>query len=320
MKTIKIDFVDFWSNFDKQNNTITNLLKERYNVEISDNPDYIFYSTFGNKYLDYNCVKIFYTGECLVPDFNLCDYAIGFDHIQFGDRYIRVPLYELFQYRSKYNSIINNEVPIKEKTAFCGFVVSNDQGMKEREQMFNLLCSYKKVDSGGRYLNNIGGRIEDKLAFDQSHKFSLTFENCSQIGYTTEKIVEAFAAGSIPIYYGNPEIGKEFNSRAFVNIHDFNSLEDAVNRIIEIDTNDNEYERVKSEPIIVGARKDLNEFKVFLYSIFDQPLDEARRRPYNTCIVQKEAAQKLIRNYENILGARIKFIKSCLRRIKNKSF
>lgn len=316
-KKIKIDFVDFFRGFDKENNQFTNILRERYDVEISDSPDYIFYSTFDKNFLDYDCVKIYFTGECIVPDFNLCDYAMAFDHINFGDRYLRVPLYEVLHYKSKYQILIDGTVPEKEKTDFCGFVVSNDQGMKERQQMFNLLSTYKKVDSGGRYMNNIGGLVKDKLAFDQSHKFSLTFENCSHRGYTTEKIVEAFAAGAIPIYYGNPEIGKEFNTKAFVNIHEFASLEDAVKRIIEIDQNGDLYKQIKAEPIISGARKDDRELRAFLYNIFDQPLEGARRRPHNTRITEREDDFKLVRKYESIMGKRIKRVKALFRRIKN---
>lgn len=316
-KKIKINFVDFFRGFDKENNQFTNILRERYDVEISDTPDYIFYSTFGKHFLDFDCVKIYFTGECIVPDFNLCDYAMAFDHIVFGDRYLRVPLYEVLHYKPKYQTLIDGTIPQKEKTAFCGFVVSNDQGMKERQQMFELLSAYKKVDSGGRYMNNIGGPVKDKLAFDQSHKFSLTFENCSHVGYTTEKIVEAFAAGAIPIYCGNPEIGKEFNTKAFVNIHDFDSLEDAVKRIIEIDQNDELYRQIKAEPIITGARKDDSELRAFLYNIFDQPVEEARRRPHNTRIEERESDFKLVRKYENLFGRRIKRVKALFRRIKN---
>ena len=316
-KKIKINFVDFFRGFDKENNQFTQILRERYDVEISNTPDYIFFSTFGKHFLDYDCVKIYYTGECIVPDFNLCDYAMAFDHINFGDRYLRVPLYELFQYKQRYQTLIDGTIPAKSKTDFCGFVVSNDQGMKERLEMFKLLSAYKKVDSGGRYMNNIGGPVKDKLAFDQSHKFSLTFENCIHRGYTTEKIVEAFAAGAIPIYYGNPEIGKEFNTKAFVNIHDFASLEDAVKRVIEIDQNDELYKQMKAEPIITGARKDDSELRAFLYAIFDQPLEAARRRPFNTRISERETDFKLVRKYDNLIGKRIKRVKALIRRFKN---
>lgn len=34
----------------------------------------------------YDCIKIFFTGEEQSPDFNIADYAVGYDDIRFGDR------------------------------------------------------------------------------------------------------------------------------------------------------------------------------------------------------------------------------------------
>jgi len=50
-KTIKINFRYFWGGFDPENNFFTNLLRKIYNVEISDNPDYIFYSVYPDIYI-----------------------------------------------------------------------------------------------------------------------------------------------------------------------------------------------------------------------------------------------------------------------------
>ena len=101
MKTIKIKYVDFnvGLGFDPNNNEIINALSKRYNVVQCDDPDYIFYSVFGLDHLKYDCIRIFYTGECYTPDFNECDYAMGFDRLSFGDRYLRLPLYRLFRFR-----------------------------------------------------------------------------------------------------------------------------------------------------------------------------------------------------------------------------
>ncbi|MDU9760969.1 fucosyltransferase, partial [Helicobacter pylori] len=55
---------------------------------------------FGNpleqarKILSYqNTKRVFYTGENEAPNFNLFDYAIGFDELDFNNRYLRMPLY-----------------------------------------------------------------------------------------------------------------------------------------------------------------------------------------------------------------------------------
>ena len=44
----------------------------------------IFYSCMGKEVLKYNGIKIFLTGECITPDLEICDYAMGIDHFQFG--------------------------------------------------------------------------------------------------------------------------------------------------------------------------------------------------------------------------------------------
>lgn len=45
-KTIKINFKDFFEGFDPERNYFTDTLREMYEVEISDNPDYMFYSVY----------------------------------------------------------------------------------------------------------------------------------------------------------------------------------------------------------------------------------------------------------------------------------
>ena len=118
----------------------------------------------------------------------------------------------------------------------------------------NQICSfaigskYKKVDSGGRYLNNVGGPVPDKLDFIKEYKFTMSFENSSYPGYTTEKIIEPMFVRSIPVYWGNPNIATEFNPGSFINLHDFVTVDEAIQRIIEIDQDDELYNRMISAP------------------------------------------------------------------------
>lgn len=289
-KTVKIKFVDFWGHWNQENNFLINCLKKKYDVEISDNPDYIFFSNFNSKFdhMKYNhCVKIFYTQENLCPDFNYADYAIGFDNIQFEDRYLKYPIYYIPErYQEKWELMTEKHKNITNKLyerEFCSFVVSNRDADPMRENFFRLLCQYKKVDSGGRYLNNLehSKGVKDKLEFEKKHKFSLCFENSSHPGYVTEKIIEAFAAKTIPIYWGDPDIEKIFNPNSFINLNHFSSLEEAVDKIKELDNNKQKYLDYLKEPALMiednwkEKQKDLEEF---LYHIFDQPLEQAKRR------------------------------------------
>ena len=57
-KKIKIDFSDFWGGYNKTDNYFYNLLKEDFDVEISSNPDFLFFS-FYIEYFDHSHTSIF---------------------------------------------------------------------------------------------------------------------------------------------------------------------------------------------------------------------------------------------------------------------
>lgn len=243
---VKIDFADFSRGFDKGNNYFLNLLKERFDVEVSDDPDFLLYAPFGQEHRKYKCIKIFYTGENIRPNFNECDYAFSFDHLD-SDRHYRLPFYVLMGDVSKLIVKPPVEEIIQTKKKFCNFVYSNDRA-KERIEFFHLLSKYKKVDAGGKVLNNIGYQVADKLSFLNKYKFTISFENSSFPGYTTEKIIQPMMANSIPIYWGNELVGNEFNEHSFINVHRFKNFEEAIERIIEIDQNDDLYRKILAEP------------------------------------------------------------------------
>lgn len=318
-KNIKIKFVDFYKGFNKENNEFVEVLSQKYNVIQTDEPDYIIYSCFGYEHLKYDCIRIFYTGECITPNFNECDYAIGFDRLEFSDRYIRIPLYMLFQYKKDYmglrkRSAFTND-DLKCKSEFCSFVYSNCFAQDKRTEMFDKLSQYKKVNSGGRYRNNIGGAVADKKEFQSKHKFSIAFENTSYDGYSTEKIVEAFAARTIPIYYGDPRIAEDFNPKSFVNCHDFTSLEAVIERIKEIDCNDKLYLEMINEVPLMDV-KDTGLLCNFLFHIFDQEYKDAFRRPCSATTISSEKAILRHSFYETWIHNNIQKIRNQIIRIK----
>ena len=161
-KKIKINFSDWWSGFDKTDNYFYNLLNEEFDVEISNNPDFLFFSLFGQGHLEYNCKKIFYTGENIAPPLDYCDYAFSFDYLD-NDRNYRLPHYLLYDgyYDLQKPKIIDESLTNRK---FCNFIVSNG-ACPERNSFYNELSKYKKVDSGGRFSNNIGYAVDNKVKF-----------------------------------------------------------------------------------------------------------------------------------------------------------
>jgi alpha(1,3/1,4) fucosyltransferase len=133
---------------------------------------------------------------------------------------------------------------LRSRTRFCNFVCSNWRCLT-RNRFFQLLSKYKSVDAGGKLFNNIGSDIgrgmSAKLEFIQQYKFTIAFENESYPGYTTEKIYEALFANTLPIYWGDPRVDVDFNPASFLNYHDYGSLEALLERVIEVDQNNELY-------------------------------------------------------------------------------
>jgi hypothetical protein len=253
---LKVDFVDFGF-IDKCNNFFVNLLSNHYTVVIADKPDVLFYADSGNSHLHrlYNCKRIFWTGESTKPDFNVCDYALTPQEIS-HPRHCRLPYY-VVGCECNAEDLIKMpgeaEATLKQNRHGCSVVISNiGRRTQYRASFLGKLQNHILVFSGGKSLNNIGGPIppggNSKHEFLCKHRFNLCFENKSMPGYTTEKIVEAMWARSIPIYWGEPNIGREFNTKSFINVQDFPNEKECFRRIAEIETDDDAYLEMLSVP------------------------------------------------------------------------
>jgi len=247
--TLKINFGFFWEGFDKKDNYFTRLLSRRFAVVISENPDfYLFTHSYYNgqrDYLKYNCHRIFLGWENIRADWNVCDYVLDSDFYRDNMRHKRYPMW--VSYGVEQLCQPKNSEKFTAKKKFCCMLVSNPKA-KERIAFFHKLSQYKKVDSAGRFLNNIGYSVDNKMEFIKDYKFVISFENSSYPGYTTEKLIEPMFANSIPVYWGNPDVAIDFNTKSFVNINDFKSYDEAIKYIIELDNDDDKYLAMASEP------------------------------------------------------------------------
>ncbi|WP_187841208.1 glycosyltransferase family 10 domain-containing protein [Helicobacter pylori] len=255
------------------------ILSQRYTITLHQNPnepsDLVFGSPIGSarKILSYqNTKRVFYTGENEVPNFNLFDYAIGFDELDFRDRYLRMPLYyaslhykaesvndTTAPYKIKDNSLYTLKNPshhFKEKhpnlcavvngesdplkRGFASFVASNPNA-PIRNAFYDALNSIEPVTGGGSVKNTLGYNVKNKSEFLSQYKFNLCFENTQGYGYVTEKIIDAYFSHTIPIYWGSPSVAKDFNPKSFVNVCDFKDFDEAIDYVRYLHTHPNAY-------------------------------------------------------------------------------
>jgi hypothetical protein len=97
-------------------------------------------------------------------------------------------------------------------------MVSSNKGWTEgHKKRLQFVEKFKnKVDLYGRGFNEIQKK-EEALS---DYMFSITVENDKYETYWTEKILDCFACGTIPVYYGSPDIGDFFDKNGIIILED----------------------------------------------------------------------------------------------------
>jgi len=240
-KTAKFKNFEFTNDYDKANV----LLESIYNTKMYNNKKWRY--------------KILWSAEPCITD------EENYDLILFSrttnKNIVDYPFYIYYMhfYDNKYNilnRLIERPIITKIPDKFCCFIVSNGV-CAVRNNMFHLLNSYKKVDSAGKYCNNINYVIRHDYwsaefrAFISNYKFIICFENHRVGTYSTEKIVNPYISGSVPIYWSSKHIHKVFNRNSMLFLEDESpeSYEKLMNEIIELDNDDAKYLEFINRPV-----------------------------------------------------------------------
>ena len=255
-KVIKIDFVDFWSGFEKKDNYFIHLLRRysnHYFINDTNNPEILFVNIpLHTTQLKKSSKVVGFIGE---PQFKPNpNYPLNFTFDQTKNNNIRFPLWLIWIKTPEIFPDKNLQLYESPKSKFCCWVASNCHNNSTTHNGYRLdfvkeLSTYKTVDCGGSCLNNIGYKVDDKIKFQKDYKFCVAFENTKQRGYTTEKILEAYRSNCIPIYFGNDMVQQDFNPETFINAHDFNSTQELIDYIIRVDTDEQLYKSYFGKPI-----------------------------------------------------------------------
>ena len=277
-KTFRVVFTDMWDSFVPEYNFFTLLLNQAGKSRVEgyadhESPDLVIFGPFGDRWKSFSksIPKIHFTGENTRPVFGEdVRLSLGFDYIDV-DNYIRFPLWMTYidWFGADANRLQNPKPisldlcmnpPVTERKKFCAFVVTNPTN-PVRNNAFKWLSAYKDVDSAGNLYNNMGnvlpapypgggGGEHAKVEFYRDYKFCLTYENSSYPGYSTEKFLHAKAAGSVPIYWGNPLADTDFDMEGAIDARNFRSPKDLCAAVEAVDTNDEVWKKKAATPFM----------------------------------------------------------------------
>jgi len=117
------------------------------------------------------------------------------------------------------------EPKIYEKSKMISMIASNKQmceGHRLRLEWVERL--WGQVDLYGRGFNEISNKEEGLC----DYMFSVAIENGQYETYFTEKLLDCFATGTIPVYLGAPDIGKYFNKDGIIDLSEKFDVSDEI--------------------------------------------------------------------------------------------
>lgn len=280
---LRLGFAD---TFDNAKLFFTWVLSKKYDVILDDvTPDYLIYgdSNFGTDHKNFpNCIKVFYTGEPVDHTYAGSDPAITFDHVN-SPKHYRLPLYVLDMWAAVYDDkwtgdffhLINNR-PFRvndfptEGTRPCSYVQTNPNQLI-RTGFVEELLKAGLVDCGGPHLNNMGyvvprqGGHTAKINFIKDRPFNIAFENGTYPGYVTEKILNAFYANVVPVYWGSTTVARDFNPEAFIDARNYKNSDYLIEDLRRIISDESEYEKFLHVPVWKdGIPPSCTDFDLFL--------------------------------------------------------
>lgn len=242
-----LSFKFFWPSFDRTDNWFTKCLHEELyseNIEIHS----VFESKlskllrFGifqilkkfRKKIGKSSRKVWFTGENVRPPFREgYDATISFDQDSYGGSNTFFPLLYMETLFPTNESEVRRGVRVDApallkrremtygpKKFACAFI-NNPHPIRLRA--IEELKRHGDVEVFGKYS---GRPVVSKYEIARNFKFSLCFENDLFPGYLTEKLLDAYACETVPLYWGDLGSERHLNRDAFVNAKDFETLTD----------------------------------------------------------------------------------------------
>lgn len=137
----------------------------------------------------------------------------------------------------------------KYKKYLCGgrWIDENFIGMHPKSKLISMIASNKTFLKLHKFRHQVANRYirqvdlwgsgfkkfkdEDSWMPYKDYAFSIVVENCVLNGSFSEKIINCFSMGTIPIYFGDPSIGKYFDTEGIITFTSIEQLDSILNNL-----------------------------------------------------------------------------------------
>ncbi len=200
---------------------------------------------------------IWFTGENVRPPAGPWDGYLTYDLDPLDGRNAYLPLWwHSVGLLGKARSIFTSAMPSWEKLLqprdpggrrpkfACAFI-NNPEPMR-----LHAIAELSDVGQVDVYGGSVGRPVPDKAAVARDYRFIVCFENDIYPGYVTEKPLEAWATGAVPLWRGADPAGY-LNDAAMINSANFTSLRDFREEVAGVDTDPARWASTAAQQILV---------------------------------------------------------------------
>ena len=132
-----------------------------------------------------------------------------------------------------------------DRELFCCLVARNPEA--HRMMCAERLSKIGRVDLFGAIAGKPVRRSKNEIL--APYRFNLCFENSIFPGYYTEKPLQAWVAGCIPLYYSDRWCSLDVNPKAMINRMDFISIDEFVRHVASINASPEAMKELYDQPL-----------------------------------------------------------------------
>ena len=146
----------------------------------------------------------------------------------------------------------------------ASFIARNCGSNNNRESVVTNLTSIMRVDSLSRCLQNANPphnmTMKNKAAVQRQFLFHLAFENTCEDDYITEKLWGTLESGTLPVYYGAPNVKDHVPPNSIISWHDFNNTQKLGEYLLKVAGNKTLYDSYHSWRTLPLPQSFLNKY------------------------------------------------------------
>jgi len=279
-------FVDFWGAYNPASDAIGQKILSGF--DLADSPaaaNLVVHSFFGEAHAATPRSRLSFSAEPVIPERTPAHWTIDWRH-RSQLSHFRLPAWaaSIMAYPELADAVQDGPPPGERR--FCNFIYKNPR-CDERNAFFEMLHRRRPVDALGRVFHNtdhpnLADRgFANKRSIQREYRFTIAFENSEHIGYTTEKLVDAWLADTVPIYWGNPAVGIDFAPGSFLSLYEAGSLTKLVEQVLEMEHDPDLYETYRrANPFRSGAAAtELADYVSGMEQFVQQVADDVRISP-----------------------------------------